>query len=462
MQKPTGVRVPPAHEAVPHDVAAEAFWHAPAPSQVPTKPQGGLAAQRPCGSAAAAGTSLHAPSRPAMSQDSQVPQLVAPQHTPSTHALPVRQSASVAQASPRRCLSPQVFFWRSQIAGGAQSPSATQAVLQAEPLQAKGAHDCVLAGLHVPAPSQARPSVCAVAPAGQAGGAQAVPAPKRAQAPLPSQKPVVPQLAAPAFVHELVGSTPPAGTGAQVPGEAARAHDRQVPVQAVRQHTPWAQNPLAHSPPSPQATPGPLRPHEPAVQTAGDAQSASAVQLALHAVAPHRKGKQELAAGVTQAPAPSQVEPGVKVVPPLGQLGAPHGVPWANLWHAPAAHMPFVPQVEAAAAAQVADGSGAPVGTSAHVPIAPASAHDLQASAQADAQQTPCAQKPEPHSEGSEQNEPLPFGPQELALQTLGEAQSVLVVHDPKQRAPLQAKGAQGRAAGATHWPVLLQVEPGV
>jgi hypothetical protein len=54
------------------------------------------------------------------------------------------------------------------------------------------------------------------------------------------------------------------------------------------------------------------------------------VQLALQAEAPQRKGKQDVAAGVTQAPAPSQVEPGVKVVLFAGQLGAAHGVPCAN------------------------------------------------------------------------------------------------------------------------------------
>jgi hypothetical protein len=244
---------------------------------------------------------------------------------------------------------------------------------------------------------------------------------------------------------------------------AASAQDKQVPVQAVRQQTDCAQKPEPHSGPSAQVAPGGLSPHEPLEQTAGASQSAFAAQVALHAEAPQRNGKQDVAGGVTQAPAPSQVEPGVKVVELAGQAASPHGVPCANFWQAPASHMPFVPQPEAAVAAQVFDGSGAPEATSPQMPMAPVSAHERQAAVQAEAQQTPCAQKPEPHSDLSEQNEPLVFLPHELcASQTLGETQERLLEHCVKQRAPLHAKGEQGSAAGATHCPVLLQVEAGV
>jgi hypothetical protein len=181
--------------------------------------------------------------------------------------------------------------------------------------------------LQVPAPSHTRPSVWVVAFTGQFGAAHDVPAAKTSQAPLPSQNPVIPQLAAPAFMHELVGSVPPLATGAQVPAVAASAHDRQVPVQAVRQHTPCEQKPLPHSVPSAQVAPGALRPQVPFVQTAGGAQSAFAAQAARQAKAAHWNGAHELAAGVTQAPAPSQVEAGVNVAVPAGQLAAPQGVP---------------------------------------------------------------------------------------------------------------------------------------
>lgn len=125
--------------------------------------------------------------------------------------------------------------------------------------------------------------------------------------------------------------------------------------------------------------------------------------------------------------------------------------------------MPFVPQLEAGLATQVFDGSGAPAATSPQRPIALGSAQDLHAPAQAVEQQTPCAQKPEPHSVGSEQNEPLVFFPHELALQTFGGTQAAAPsVHTPKQRAPLHAYGAQGSDEGAAHWPVLLHVAAGV
>jgi hypothetical protein len=117
----------------------------------------------------------------------------------------------------------------------------------------------------------------------------------------------------------------------------------QVPVQALLQQTPWAQNPVVHSVPSAQTAPGGLRPQEPLLQTAGGAQSASAVQALLQTEEPQRNGKHELEAGVTQAPAPSQVEPGVKVVP--RQLAPLQGVLRPYFWQAPASHLPSVPQL---------------------------------------------------------------------------------------------------------------------
>jgi hypothetical protein len=198
------------------------------------------------------------------------------------------------------------------------------------------------------------------------------------------------------------------------------------------------------------------------LQTAGASQSASAAQLALHAEAPHRKGKHDVAMGVTQAPAPSQVEAGVNVVPPVGQLGSPHGVPCANFWQAPAAHMPFVPHIAAAVGWHVLEGSGAPVATSPQVPIEVGSAHDLQAPVHAVEQHTPWAQKPEPHSDAASHRAPMGFGPHEPPVQTLGGTHWVLLVQIGKQCVPLQVKGAQGRVAGATHWPVLLHDEAGV
>jgi len=249
-------------------------------------------------------------------------------------------------------------------------------------------------------------------------------------APAPSHAPVAPQLAAPASWQVPLGSTPFAGTGLHVPGDDATAHDMHVPVHVVRQQTPCAHVPVAHSLPSPHGAPGALRPHEPALQTEGATQSALAVHVALHAEAPHWYGAHAMAAGVTQAPAPSQVDAGVNVAPLAGHVAPPHGVPCGYFWHPPAAHMPLVPHVEVPCATHVPDGSGAPVGTSAHWPMVAAIAHERQAPAHAVAQQTPCAQKPDPHSAACEQNAPAGFVPQLPAAQVFGATQLVLSRQD--------------------------------
>ena len=77
---------------------------------------------------------------------------------------------------PRRFLSPHVLVIGSQIAGPRQSRSEVQAELQLAPVQAYGAHDCIVAGLQVPAPSQIRASASVAPSLWQAGGAHCIPA----------------------------------------------------------------------------------------------------------------------------------------------------------------------------------------------------------------------------------------------------------------------------------------------
>jgi hypothetical protein len=129
--------------------------------------------------------------------------------------------------------------------------------------------------------------------------------------------------------HWPAGSAPPAAIGVQVPALPASPHDTHDPVQAVLQQAPCAHMPLTHSVPSPQIAPSGLRPHDPPTQEPGGAQSASAVHVDLHAAVPQRNGKHVFAAGVTHVPAPSQLETGVSVAVPVGQLAAWQGVPWA-------------------------------------------------------------------------------------------------------------------------------------
>jgi hypothetical protein len=78
------------------------------------------------------------------------------------------------------------------------------------------------------------------------------------------------------------------------------------------------------------------------------------VQELLQAFAPHRYGSQVMEVGVTHVPAPSQVEAGVNVVVPLGQLGSRQVVPCTYFWQFPwPSHLPLVPHDEAPASRQI-------------------------------------------------------------------------------------------------------------
>jgi len=186
------------------------------------------------------------------------------------------------------------------------------------------------------------------------------------------------------------------------------------------------------------------------------------VHVDLQAAVPQRNGKHEVAAGVEQVPAPSQIAPGVNVVVFVGQVAGRQGVPWAYRWHAPAWHLPLRPQVSAPASRQVPVGSGCPSGTLVQMPIDAVSAHDLQALAQPLEQQTPCAQLPDSHSRLSAQKAPFGLRPQELSRHSFPVTQLASTVHDAKQRAPLQTNGAQAVASGVTHLPVAPHAAGGV
>jgi hypothetical protein len=255
---------------------------------------------------------------------------------------------------------------------------------------------------------------------------------------LPSQKPVVPQVEAFCAVHCPVGSVPPAVIGVQVPTLPCSAHDMHFDPQVVAQQAPCAQTPLPHSVPSPQTAPTGLRPHDPALQEAGAAQSASALQDELHTAAPQANGAQEVDCGVTQVPAPSQVAAGVNVVPVDGQLAPAQGVPCTYFWQAPAWHLPSVPQLVPPWSVQASAGSGAPVATDVQVPMVPVSAQETQEPAQAVAQQIPCAQLPDRHSPLVEQAAPVGLRPHEALVQTLPVEQLASALQLEKQRVPLQ------------------------
>jgi hypothetical protein len=205
---------------------------------------------------------------------------------------------------------------------------------------------------------------------------------------LPSQTPFVPHEAEPMSLQLVAGSLLPTATFVQVPAVLADAlHDLQVLLHSVAQHTPCLQNADLHSDPSAHTVPFSLRPHDPLMHTAGDAQSPLLLQAALQAPAPHRNGEHDRDAGLTHLPLPSQVEFAVKVVVPDGQVPSAQEVPLAYFWQAPTWHLPLVPQLAAPRSLHIPEGSAFPVATLVQAPSVPASAHDWQAPVQALSQQ---------------------------------------------------------------------------
>lgn len=139
----------------------------------------------------------------------------------------------------------------------------------------------------------------------------------------------MPQVPTAVVAHWLATTgAEPAGTLVQVPALVVRAHDWQVPLQALLQQTPCWQKPEAHSAAVEQLVPGVFRAQAPAMHTSGATQSASAVHVVLQAVPPLAQVKfpgQAPAVTGRQVPAPSHVWAGASVEPL--QLGATHCVP---------------------------------------------------------------------------------------------------------------------------------------
>jgi hypothetical protein len=206
------------------------------------------------------------------------------------------------------------------------------------------------------------------------------------------------------------------------------AHDRQVPVQAVEQHTPCEQLPELQAAFAVHVAPVGSRPQAPPMHVAGETQSASAMQVFLHtpAVMSHANGLQSDGVTVWQVPAPSHVRAGVNVE--VTQVEAAHWVPLAYLRQAPEpSHWPSVPQLVAPWSLHWPSGS-CPFGTLVQVPAVAVSAHDMQVPVQVDAQHTPCWQLPDAHSVPAVHMRPSGFFVQTPALQTFGATQSVSTV----------------------------------
>jgi hypothetical protein len=124
-----------------------------------------------------------------------------------------------------------------------------------------------------------------------------------------------------------VGAVPD-GTLLQVPGAVASAHDWQVPVHAVAQHTPCAQKPDAHSAAAAQVRPSGFLEQVPPLQTLGEAQWASVVHVVRQAfaVVSQTYGLHAELVAAAHMPMPLHSRGGVNV-DPAGQVAAAHCVP---------------------------------------------------------------------------------------------------------------------------------------
>ncbi len=94
------------------------------------------------------------------------------------------------------------------------------------------------------------------------------------------------------------------------------------------------------------------------------------------------------------------------------------------------------------------------------MPALPVSAHDWQVPVQALAQQTPCAQKPESHSDAAAQVVPMGFFVQSLPMQKYDEAQSASVAQPVLQAPPAVSHpySSQEDVVAGAQVPVPVQV----
>jgi hypothetical protein len=292
----------------------------------------------------------------------------------------------------------------------------------------------------------------------------------------PVQRPPPSQLLAGVYVlgeaeqmasgHRCLGSAWPQGTAEQVPGLPVRVQVmHRLPVvpslHAELQQTPWVQKPLLHWLPAVQAAPFTLRPHERFRHVLGATQSVSTAHAPRQALFRQLKVPQDRLAGVTQAPLPSQVDTGVCAEVPAQTAGL-HIVPLSTMAQVPARQAPVVPQVVLSVALHFSCGSRVPSGTAVQVPGLAGRSHVLQASVQAELQQTPCAQNPDAHSLPALHSAPGGFFPHEPLTQRLGGTQSLSLVQPLKQALPLQVYGLHVRAVGGVQRPAGSQVAASV
>jgi hypothetical protein len=114
-----------------------------------------------------------------------------------------------------------------------------------------------------------------------------------------------------------------------------------------------------------------------------------------------------------------------------------------------------------AVAAHWVVGVGAcPAPTGEQVPVVPISAQDMHVPVQAVSQQKPCAQKPDWQDAAAVQAAPGGSLPQLPLVQTLGETQSVLLVHVVLHAAVAQVNGSHMAVVAGRQVPAPSQMRP--
>jgi hypothetical protein len=249
------------------------------------------------------------------------------------------------------------------------------------------------------------PAVLRRSPPLHAGAVQTVCGAKRAQPPMPSHAPVVPQVAAAWTTQILWGSGAPPSTGKQVPPRPCWSQLTHGPLHAMLQQSPSVQNPDLHSPSLPHTAPLGFSPQLPFTHRTPLAQSLFETQVLAHLFVAGSQlyGAQTVAGPDRQRPCSSQTLTSLTAAPL--QVPGLQTVPTGNLRHWPwPSQVPSSPQVATAETGQAPERAGAPLATNEQTPGALWSLQVLQVSAQALLQQTPSTQKPlwqsPPHPQG--------------------------------------------------------------
>ena len=229
---------------MPQTVPAAYIWQPPAPSHKPSVPHDSLprSLQPLRGSAAPAATLKHRPGEPGRLQLRQAPLHALSQQTPSTHCLDSQSLASLQDTPGFFCPHVPVVVPFCALAThwwpDSQSASLRHEALQAPFEQRNGAQSITWASRQVPCPSHTR-AVFWVTFAAQLAAPHGVFSGNRAQAPAPSQRPVVSQVETSLAAQRESGT--PAPMSLQFPRAPGSLQDRHAPVQATLQQYPSAQ-----------------------------------------------------------------------------------------------------------------------------------------------------------------------------------------------------------------------------